>query len=84
MIAEINGFGHSSFTEREADHERYAHLLEMGYSVVVWWAHDIWHDPQQVRDTMLHLVRNPDLVPTLHRPTPAPWEIGASGGLIAP
>lgn len=84
LIVEINGFGHSSFTEREADHERYANLLEMGYSVVVWWAHDIWHDHQQVRDTMLHLIRNPDPVPTLHRPTPAPWEVGASGDQIAP
>lgn len=74
LIAEINGFGHSSLTEREADGERYQRLLEMGYSVVVWWAHDIWHDDHLVRQKMLDLIRNPDPVPTLHRPTPSPWD----------
>lgn len=84
LIAEINGFGHSSFTEREDDEERYERVLELGFSVVVWWAHDIWHDQLTVRDTMLHLIRNPDPVPTLHRPTPAPWQPGDSGGQIGP
>ncbi len=75
LIVEINGFGHTSLSERDDDAERYARLLEMGYSVVVWWAHDVWHDRQTVGRVMADLVRAPDRVPTLHRPTPAPWAL---------
>lgn len=75
LVVEINGEAfHSSLTDREADERRYARLLELGYSVVVFWEYDIWNDPMTVRDTMLHLLWNPDLEPTLHRPTRAPWE----------
>ncbi len=73
LVVEINGFGHMSLSERENDAERYARMLEMGYSVVVWWAHDVWHDRDAVRQVMLALFRTPDHQPTLHRPTRAPW-----------
>lgn len=74
LIVEINGeTWHSSLSDREADAARYRRLLELGYSVVVFWEYDVWHDPDVVRDTMLRLHLRPDPVPTLHRPTPAPW-----------
>ena len=74
LIVEVNGFGHTSLTERENDAERYRRLLDQGYSVVVWWAHDIFHDRDTVRTVMSHLQKHPDDKPTLHRPTRAPWQ----------
>lgn len=75
LIAEINGEAfHSSLSDREADDARYARLLGLGYSVVVFWEHDIWHEGDAVRSAMKHLFRHPDPRPTLHRPTPAPWQ----------
>jgi very-short-patch-repair endonuclease len=76
LIAEINSeVFHSSFADRTADAERYDRLLDMGYSVVVWWEYDVWNDPGTIRRYMDHLLRNPDPEPTLHRPTKAPWEV---------
>lgn len=75
LIVEINGEAwHSSLTDRRADDERYSHLLSLGFSVVVFWEHDIWHDASTVHDAMLRLTARADEVPTLHRPTPAPWD----------
>lgn len=75
LIAEINGEAfHTSITDRAGDDRRYARLLELGYSVVVFWEYDIWHDAATVSSAMLHLLRTPDNRPTLHRPTRAPWE----------
>ncbi|MDE0804543.1 MAG: DUF559 domain-containing protein [Acidimicrobiales bacterium] len=75
LVVEINGETfHSSLTDRTADDERYAHLRSRGFSVVVWWEHDIWHDPETIRQVMTRLVRTPDAAPTLHRPTRSPWE----------
>lgn len=76
LIAEINGEAfHTSLTDRTADAERYERFLELGYSVVVFWEHDIWYDAPTVAEAMLRLVRNPDEKPTLHRPTRAPWDL---------
>ncbi len=75
LIVEINGEAfHSSLSDRAHDDERYERLLELEFSVVVLWEYDIWHDKHTVRQAMDHLFRNPDAEPTLHRPTPAPWE----------
>lgn len=75
LIAEINGEAfHTSLTDRAADDRRYDRLLELGFSVVVWWEYDVWHDPAIIATVMLDLLRNPDQQPTLHRPTRAPWE----------
>lgn len=75
LIVEINGEAwHSSLTDRRADEERYARLLALGFSVVVFWEHDIWHDAATVCDAMLRLTARADSEPTLHRPTPAPWD----------
>lgn len=75
LLVEVNGEAfHSSLSDRAADAERYGRLVELGFSVVVFWEHDIWHDATTVRDAMMHLARNPDVAPTIHRPTKAPWE----------
>lgn len=75
LIVEINGEAfHTSLTDRAADAARYEHLLSLGFSVVVFWEHDIWHDPSTVCRAMTLLHRSPDPSPTLHRPTKAPWE----------
>ena len=74
-IIEINGEAfHTSLTDRANDLERYARLLEMGYSVMVLWEYDIWHDAHTVRRVVDRYVRHPDATPRLHRPTKAPWE----------
>lgn len=75
LIVEINGEAwHSSLTDRAADDARHARLLELGFSVVVFWEYDIWHDARSVRGAMERLLRSRDQRPTLHRPTPAPWD----------
>lgn len=75
LIVEINGEAHhSSLTARRHDDDRYRRLLDLGFSVVVWWENDVWYRAKHIQQVMHHLVRHPDPVPTLHRPTPAPWE----------
>ncbi len=75
LVVEINGEAfHTSLTDRAADQRRYVRLLELGFSVVVFWEHDIWNDSGTVADAALRLYRHPDAAPTLHRPTKAPWE----------
>jgi very-short-patch-repair endonuclease len=75
LIVEVNGEAwHTSLTDRAADAERYERLLTLGFSVVVFWEYDIWHDQATVRRAMDHLLERPDATPTLHRPTPAPWD----------
>lgn len=74
-IFEINGEAfHTSISDREADDERYRRLLDLGYSVMVLWEHDIWHDRRTVQRAAGAFVRTRDAAPTLHRPTKAPWE----------
>jgi very-short-patch-repair endonuclease len=74
LVVEVNGEAfHSSLTDRAADEERYARLQELGFSIVVFWEHDIWHDAPTVAAAMQHLFDHPDELPALHRPTPAPW-----------
>lgn len=75
LIVEINGEAwHTSLTDRAADAERYERLLALGFSVVVLWEYDVWHDAATVRRALDHVLRHPDATPTLHRPTPAPWD----------
>lgn len=75
QIIEINGEAfHTSLTDRAADCARYERLLELGYSVMVLWEYDIWHDTATVQRAVHGYLREPDAVPTLHRPTKAPWE----------
>lgn len=74
LVIEINGEQwHTSTVDRRADEERYARLLGLGYSVLVLWQYDVWHDADLVRDVVTRLLEHPDAHPTVHRPTPAPW-----------
>ena len=76
LITEINSEAfHTAIADRTADNERYERCKALGWSVCVWWEHDIWHEPWTVRSYMDQLLRNPDPEPTLHRPTKAPWEL---------
>lgn len=76
LIIEINGEPwHTSITDRALDDQRYERLLDAGFSVVVFWDFDIWHDAATVRSAMEYLRAHPDATPTLHRPTRAPWEV---------
>lgn len=75
LVVEINGEAwHTSLTDRAADNERYQRFLALGLSVVVFWEYDVWHDARTVRQAMDRLCAVPDVEPTLHRPTPAPWD----------
>ncbi|MDE0802992.1 MAG: DUF559 domain-containing protein [Acidimicrobiales bacterium] len=75
LVIEINGEAfHTALTDREADAERYERLLDLGFSVLVLWEHDVWHDADLIRQVMLRLGRAPDKTPILHRPTKAPWQ----------
>lgn len=75
LIVEINGEAfHTSLTDRAADLERYRRMLSLGFSVVVFWEYDVWHDAASIRRSMELLRSNPDRAPTIHRPTKAPWE----------
>lgn len=76
LVVEINGEAfHTSLSDRAHDDQRYERLLDLGFSVVVFWEYDIWHDAATVGAVMWDLYRTPDPAPTLHRPTPAPWSI---------
>lgn len=76
LVVEINGEQwHTSIADRTTDDERYGRLFDLGYSVCVFWQYDVWHDARTVRTALARLLRCPDPTPTLHRPTPAPWEL---------
>jgi very-short-patch-repair endonuclease len=76
LVVEINGEQwHTAFADRLADDQRYERLIALGYSVLVLWQYDVWHDVEVVRSVVEHLLAHPDPVPTLHRPTPAPWDL---------
>lgn len=74
-VIEINGEAfHSSITDRAADVERYERLVELGFSVLVLWEYDIWHERRVVRNATRRFLDRPDDPPTVVRPTKAPWE----------
>ncbi|HEU5082269.1 MAG TPA: hypothetical protein VFU14_02935 [Acidimicrobiales bacterium] len=76
LAVEINGEQwHTSFADRMADLARYERLLGLGYSVLVLWQYDVWHDAAAVRTAVERLLACPDPRPAVHRPTPAPWDL---------
>ncbi len=76
LVIEINGEQwHTTEVDRRADDRRYDRLLAMGYSVLVLWQYDVWHEPGLVRAVTAQLLDQCDAVPRLHRPTPAPWQL---------
>ena len=76
LVVEINGEQwHTADADRRDDRRRYDRLLGLGYSVLVWWQYDVWHEAQLVREVTGRLLDRPDPCPRLHRPTPAPWRL---------
>lgn len=78
LVVEINSERHHTMpTDVARDEERYRQLVAAGFSVVVYWEHDIWHDARAVRDSLRRILARPDHPPTIHRPTPAPHALPA-------
>lgn len=76
LVFEINGERfHTSLTDRAEDEARYRRILVTGRSVVVLWEYDVWQRSKQVRQVVTDRLRLRDPVPTLHRPTMAPWQL---------
>lgn len=73
LVVEINSERHHTLpTDVARDEERYRLLVDAGFSVVVYWEHDIWHDGPTVRDSLRRILAGSDHPPVVHRPTPAP------------
>ena len=80
LVVEINGEKHHTMpTDITRDEERYQQLLAAGFSVVVYWQHDIWHDAPIVRSSLAQILARPNGPPAIHRPTPAPFQLVAGG-----
>jgi very-short-patch-repair endonuclease len=73
---------HTMPSDVERDAQRVDQLLRAGFSVVIYWEHDIWHDATTVRSTLRRILDHPDCEPTLHRPTPAPFDFRPDGSLV--
>lgn len=83
LVVEIHGETfHTMPSDIERDEARIEGLLAAGYSVVVYWEHDIWHDADTVRSSLRWILDHPDERPTCHRPTPAPHALRASASLV--
>lgn len=83
LVVEVHSEAfHAMPTDIERDEERIAGLLAAGYSVVVYWEFDIWHDAPAVRSSLRGILARPDGPPTVHRPTPAPYAYRPDGSLV--
>lgn len=83
LVVEIHGEAfHTMPSDIERDTERLQRLVDAGFSVVVYWEHDIWHDAMRVRSTLRSILDHPDDTPTVHRPTPAPYAFRPDGSLV--
>lgn len=83
LVVEIHSEAfHTMPSDIDRDAERIDRLLAAGYSVVVYWEYDIWHDAQAVRSTLSRILDRPDGRPTVHRPTPAPFAYRPDGSLV--
>lgn len=84
LVVEINSERfHTTPTDVARDEERYRLLVEAGFSVVVYWEHDIWHDAALVRRSLQRILAGGDHPPTVHRPTPAPYAIPPTASQVA-
>ena len=86
LVIEVNGeLNHVTLTDRARDEARYQRLLAAGHSVLVVWQYDVWNRSRLVTQIVKQRLMSPDRVPTIHRPTPAPWELLADHpGRLAP
>ncbi len=83
LVVEVHSEAfHTMPSDIERDAQRVERLLGAGFSVVVYWEHDIWHDASTVRSSLRWILDHPDDRPTLHRPTPAPYAVRPDGSLV--
>jgi very-short-patch-repair endonuclease len=83
LVVEIHSEAfHTMPSDIERDAERVERLLAAGFSVVIYWEYDIWHDAATVRSSLREILDHPDERPTLHRPTPAPYAYRPDGSLV--
>ena len=83
LVVEIHSEAfHTMPSDIERDAGRVDRLLAAGYSVIIYWEHDIWHDAHQVRSSLRWILDHPDERPTCHRPTPAPFDYRPDGSLV--
>jgi very-short-patch-repair endonuclease len=75
LIVEVNGdVFHTSHSDRKADAQRYASLVEAGFAVMVVWEHDVFHQPKPIVDA-LEAFEHAPFEARVIRPTRAPWEL---------
>lgn len=83
LVVEIHSEAfHTMPSDIEHDAQRIDRLLAAGFSVVVYWEHDIWHDAATVRSSLRWILDHPDDRPTVHHPTPAPCAFRPDGSLV--
>jgi very-short-patch-repair endonuclease len=83
LVVEIHSEAfHTMPSDIERDARRLEGLLAAGFSVVIYWEHDIWHDAQTVRSSLRSILDRRDERPRIHRPTPAPYALRADGSLV--
>lgn len=83
LVVEIHSEAfHTMPSDIERDARRTEQLLAAGYSVVVYWEYDIWHDAQTVRSSLRRILDHPDERATLHQPTPPPFAHRPDGSLV--
>lgn len=73
---------HTMPSDIERDERRVERLLAAGFSVAIYWEHDIWHDARRVRSSLRSILDHPDARPSLHRPTPSPFALRPDGSLV--
>ncbi len=84
LVVEIHSEAfHTMPSDVARDSRRIERLLAAGFSVVVFWEYDIWHDAQAVRSSLRRILDQPDVGPTLHQPTPAPFTLRTDGSLVS-
>lgn len=83
LVVEVHSEAfHTMPSDIARDAQRVDRLLAAGYSVVVFWEHDIWHDAHVVRSALRRVLDHPDERPTCHRPTPSPFDHRPDGSLV--
>jgi very-short-patch-repair endonuclease len=83
LVVEVHSEAfHTMPSDIERDEDRISRLLAAGYSIVIYWEFDIWHDAPAVRSSLRHILDHPTDRPTVHRPTPTPYAYRPDGSLI--
>ena len=61
LVVEVHSEAlHTMPSDIERDEQRVRRLLEAGFSVVIYWEYDIWHDAPVVRSSLRGILSRPD------------------------